>query len=108
MLVAGALRLMPGPRTVSRPRAALSVIPAAQPLFARPSQLRLYAVTADALIVGAILDDVGGMLLIWLPLALMCLMVYFLWRVVKLTPRVNPQRPASGQLDRLPGTTWRA
>jgi cell division protease FtsH len=45
--------------------------------------------------VGAILDDVGGMLLIWLPLALMCLMVYFLWRVVKLTPRVNPQRPAS-------------
>ena len=44
---------------------------------------------------GAILNDVGGMLLIWLPLALMCLMVYFLWRVVKLTPRVNPQRPAS-------------
>ena len=35
------------------------------------------------------------MLLIWLPLALMCLMVYFLWRVVKLTPRVNTQRPAS-------------
>src|SRR5687767_1176088 len=35
------------------------------------------------------------MLLIWLPLVLMCLMVYFLWRVVKLTPRVNTQRPAS-------------
>ena len=44
---------------------------------------------------GSILDDVGGMLLIWLPLVLMCLMVYFLWRVVKLTPRVNTQRPAS-------------
>ncbi len=44
---------------------------------------------------GTILDDVGGMLLIWLPLVLMCLMVYFLWRVVKLTPRVNTQRPAS-------------
>ena len=69
---------------------------------------RLYAVTADALIVGAILDDVGGMLLIWLPLALMCLMVYFLWRVVKLTPRVNPQRPASGRARPSPGTTWRA
>ena len=44
---------------------------------------------------GAIFDDVGSMLLIWLPLVLMCLMVYFLWRVVKLTPRVNTQRPAS-------------
>ena len=58
-------------------------------------ELRLYARTADALVVGTILDDVGGMLLIWLPLVLMRLMVYFLWRVVKLTPRVNTQRPAS-------------
>ena len=31
-------------------------------------------------------------LLLWLPLVLMCLMVYFLWRVVKLTPRVSTSR----------------
>jgi cell division protease FtsH len=42
--------------------------------------------------VGSLLRDIPETLLLWLPLALMCLMVYFLWRVVKLTPRVQTQR----------------
>ena len=33
--------------------------------------------------------------MLWLPLLLMCLMVYFLWRVVKLTPRVQTARMES-------------
>jgi cell division protease FtsH len=42
--------------------------------------------------VGALFQRVPEILLLWLPLVLMCLMVYFLWRVVKLTPRVSTQR----------------
>ena len=36
--------------------------------------------------------QIPQVLLLWLPLVLMCLMVYFLWRVVKLTPRVSTSR----------------
>jgi len=42
--------------------------------------------------VGDLFQQIPQALLLWLPLALMCLMVYFLWRVVKLTPRVQTQR----------------
>jgi cell division protease FtsH len=42
--------------------------------------------------VGNLLHEIPQVLLLWLPLALMCLMVYFLWRVVKLTPRVQTGR----------------
>jgi cell division protease FtsH len=42
--------------------------------------------------VGDLLQEIPRVLLLWLPLALMCLMVYFLWRVVKLTPRVQTSR----------------
>jgi cell division protease FtsH len=46
--------------------------------------------------VGGVLRDIShelpGILLLWLPLVLMCLMVYLLWRVVKLMPRVSSQR----------------
>ena len=41
---------------------------------------------------GKLLHDIPEILLLWLPLVLMCLMVYFLWRVVKLTPRIQTQR----------------
>ncbi len=44
---------------------------------------------------GDLFHQIPQVLLLWLPLALMCLMVYFLWRVVKLTPRVQTQRVAS-------------
>jgi cell division protease FtsH len=45
--------------------------------------------------VGALFHEIPQALLLWLPLVLMCLMVYFLWRVVKLTPRVGTQRAAT-------------
>ena len=60
---------------------------------------------------GDLFHQIPQVLLLWLPLVLMCLMVYFLWRVVKLTPRV--QTAARGDAlghARLAGTTspaWR-
>jgi cell division protease FtsH len=45
--------------------------------------------------VGDLFREIPQVLLLWLPLLLMCLMVYFLWRVVKLTPRVQVARAAT-------------
>jgi cell division protease FtsH len=47
---------------------------------------------ADERDVGVVLREIPQVLLLWLPLVLMCLLVYFLFRVVKLTPRVQTQR----------------
>ena len=44
---------------------------------------------------GDLFHQIPQVLLLWLPLLLMCLMVYFLWRVVKLTPRVQTARMES-------------
>ena len=39
-----------------------------------------------------VLDDIARIALTWLPLLMICLIVYLLWRMVQLMPRVKPAR----------------
>ena len=45
-----------------------------------------------------VLDEIARIALTWLPLLMICLIVYLLWRMVQLMPRVKPAQiqPAAG------------
>src|SRR3989440_10726722 len=43
-----------------------------------------------------VLDDIARIALTWLPLLMICLIVYLLWRMVQLMPRVKPAQITPG------------
>src|SRR5438270_4765644 len=43
-----------------------------------------------------VLDDIARIALTWLPLLMICLIVYLLWRMVQLMPRVKPAQIQPG------------
>src|SRR5579862_4263540 len=46
--------------------------------------------------VAHVLDDIAGILRTWLPLVMVCLLVYLIWRMLQLMPRVKPAEVQPG------------
>jgi cell division protease FtsH len=59
-------------------------------------RLRVRAAPADEVFVGSVLHQIGDAALTWLPLIFFGMLIYLLWRVVQLMPRISPAESPTG------------